>query len=79
MAAVGVWTLVALLVLAGFVMFVIALIDLVRRPQSAWTASGQNQLVWVLIVVLVGVIGPLLYLVVARPALDNASDASQMA
>ncbi|MGB5169155.1 MAG: PLD nuclease N-terminal domain-containing protein, partial [Acidimicrobiia bacterium] len=33
----------------------------------------HNQLVWALIVIFVGFIGPLLYLLIARPALDAAA------
>jgi hypothetical protein len=70
---VGVLTfLVVLVMLAGVAFLVLAMIDLVRRPARAWEASGHNQLVWALIVVFVGFIGPILYLAIARPALDRA-------
>lgn len=59
--------------LAGLVLLVMALVDLVRRPVGQWAESGHNQLVWALIVVFVAFIGPLLYLLVARPALDAAT------
>ena len=68
----GLGALVSLTALAGLVLLLMALVDLAKRPTAAWEASGQNQIVWVLIVVLVGFIGPLLYLVIARPALDAA-------
>lgn len=69
----GVGALIALVMLAGLVLFVIALVDLVRRPTNVWEASGHNQLVWALVVVFVAFVGPLLYLLIARPALDQAS------
>ena len=69
----GIGVLVALMMLAGVVLFVVALVDLVRRPADEWASSGQNQLVWALIVVFVGFFGPLLYLVIARPALEGAA------
>ncbi len=59
--------------LASFVLLVMALVDLVRRPADVWAASGQNQLVWALVVIFVGVVGPLLYLIIARPILDGAA------
>lgn len=65
--------LIALMMLAGVALFVVALVDLARRPADQWAASGQNQLVWALIVVFVGFFGPLLYLVIARPALNGAA------
>ena len=61
------------MMLAGVVLFVVALVDLVRRPADEWASSSQNQLVWALIVVFVGFFGPLLYLVIARPALNAAA------
>jgi hypothetical protein len=63
--------LILLVAAAGLFLLIVALVDLVKRPADAWTASGQNQLVWALIVVFVGFIGPMLYLLIARPALDG--------
>lgn len=68
----GVGFLALLVMLAGVVLLIVALVDLVKRPAAAWEASGQNQLVWALVVILVGFIGPILYLVIAKPALDRA-------
>jgi hypothetical protein len=65
-----------LVVLVGFAtigLLVLALIDLVKRPAGVWEESGQSQLVWALVVIFVGFIGPVLYLLVARPALDAAA------
>ena len=70
----GVGALIALVMLAGLVLLVMALVDLVRRPSETWALSGHNQLVWALIVVFVAFLGPLLYLLIARPALDNDAD-----
>ena len=72
----GVAFLVVLVTLAGLVLLVMALVDLVRRPAEQWEASGHNQLVWALIVILVGFFGPLLYLLIARPALEAAAAAT---
>lgn len=72
----GLGTMVGVVALAAFVLLVMALVDLVRRPADVWVESGQNQLVWALIVIFVGVVGPLLYLVIARPILDGASSRS---
>lgn len=73
MALEALGVLVLLGMLAGFVLFLVALIDLIRRPADAWKASGQSQLIWALIVIFVGVIGPVLYLLIARPQLEKAS------
>jgi len=65
--------LIALVMLAGLVLLAMALVDLVRRPTATWALSGHNQLVWALIVLFVAFLGPLLYLLIARPALDYAA------
>lgn len=53
-----------------FALLVYALIDLVRRPAHQWEAAEQSQVVWVLVVLLIGCIGPVIYLLVAKPKLD---------
>ncbi|MBT8201909.1 MAG: hypothetical protein HKN74_00195 [Acidimicrobiia bacterium] len=65
--------LVGLIALAGLVLLVMALVDLVKRPADVWKASGHSQIVWALVVIFIGFIGPLLYMVMARPALDAAA------
>ena len=65
--------LVGLFALAGFVLLVMALVDLVKRPADVWKASGHSQIVWALVVIFIGFIGPLLYVVIARPALNAAA------
>ena len=69
----GLGALVLLVMLATVGLLVLALVDLVKRPADVWEASGHNQLVWALVVIFVGVIGPVLYLAIARPALDAAA------
>jgi len=65
-----------LFMLVSFVLLIVALIDLLKRPAGLWYESGHNQLVWALVVVLVGFVGPLLYLLIARPALESAAKAT---
>jgi hypothetical protein len=62
-----------LFLLAPIGLLIWALVDLLRRPQDQWTEAGQNQLVWALVVVFLAVIGPILYLTIARPQLRNAA------
>jgi hypothetical protein len=61
------------LALVGPVLAIIALIDLLRRPASAWTRSGENQTVWALVVIFLAFIGPILYLTIARSKLNSAT------
>ena len=65
--------IVGLVALATVGLLVFALIDLVKRPAEVWEESGHSQLVWALVVFFVGFIGPVLYLLVARPALEAAA------
>ncbi len=58
-----------LLSLAAFAWWLLMLIDAVRTPASAWDAAGQSQLVHILLMVFLGVIGTIVYVVVARPRL----------
>ncbi len=55
-----------LLVLFVPILMVWALVDLVQRPKAEWDAAGQDRLVWALIVVFVGFVGPILYLTIGR-------------
>jgi len=41
-----------------------------RTDPNIWLASGQSQLVWVIVVLLAPILGPLLYLSIARPRLN---------
>lgn len=72
MRMLGVGTLVMMVTVAIFGLLIVALVDMLRRPGESWTKSGHNQLVWALVVIFVGLLGPVLYLVIARPALDAA-------
>ena len=73
MAIGGLGLLIILIGLATVGLLVMALADLVKRPAYVWDAAGHNQLVWALVVIFVGFIGPILYLLIARPALEAAA------
>lgn len=47
--------------------------DALRGPASRWDAIGRPRWLWVALIVLVPVAGPLLYLRIARPELRAAS------
>ena len=48
----------------GFVLWLWALIDAIRTPDTAYRTGSQ--LIWVLVIVLANVIGAILYLAVER-------------
>jgi len=58
--------------LATAILWILALVDALRRPDPAWAAAGQNKLLWVLVVVFTGIVGAILYFAIARPALERA-------
>jgi hypothetical protein len=47
----------------GIVMLIVALVDMVRRPDWQWKLAGQEKILWILLVVLVNVFAvmPLIY------------------
>ena len=62
--------LVILFVLFGIgslAVWIWALVDVVRVPDDSMFKAG-NKLIWVLVVVLAGLIGAIVYLIVGRPA-----------
>lgn len=60
----GVFVVLGVVLLIELALIVTALVDLVRRPLDQVTLG--NKWVWVAIIVLVNLIGPILYLVVGR-------------
>jgi hypothetical protein len=52
--------------IAAFVFWVWTIVDVVRVPDDSMFKAG-NKLVWVLVVVITGVLGAIIYLVVGRP------------
>ncbi|MBT8164099.1 MAG: hypothetical protein HKO63_11970 [Acidimicrobiia bacterium] len=64
---------IGLFALVPFGLLLFALVDLLKQSSEAWEESGQSQLLWALVVIFVWLIGPVLYLLVARPALAAAS------
>jgi hypothetical protein len=57
--------------LAGFVFWVWSLVDAIQRPDGDWEQAGQTKLVWILVIVFTGAIGSFIYLLVARPSLEE--------
>ena len=65
---------IVLLGLAGFAFWVWALVDALQRPDDEWQHAGQNKLVWILVMIFLGILGSFIYLVVARPSLEETRD-----
>jgi hypothetical protein len=62
----GLFAIFWLLILAGFVLWIWALVDCVRVPDDSMFQSG-NKLIWVVIIVFAQFIGAILYLLIGRP------------
>ncbi len=62
--ALGLFFIVVLVSTIGLV--IVTLVDVVRTPDDASFRSG-TQFVWVLVILLGGIIGAIVYLVVGRP------------
>jgi hypothetical protein len=50
-----------------------SLVDSLVIPDQQWSVAGQSKLLWVLLIVFLGLLGSLLYVVMARPALSRAA------
>jgi len=58
---------------ALFVWWLLVLIQALRVPDHDWAAAGQSKILWVLVMVLLGILGTILYVLIARPALARTS------
>lgn len=52
------------------------LVDLLKMSTTAWEKAEQNEIVWAIVVLAVVFVGPILYLVIARPQLLAAKTTS---
>lgn len=59
----------ALVTLPILMLHLWALADVLRTPLGVWAAAERNQFVWALVVLLLALVGPVLYLTIARPQL----------
>lgn len=71
MRLLGLGFIVFVIGIGGFVVWLVALVDMLRRPVEQWQASGQDRIVWALVVVLLYAVGAILYWFIARPQLES--------
>ena len=57
------------LAIAATVWWVLMLVEALRFPDAQWAAAGQNKVVQILLMVLLGVVGTIIYVLSARPEL----------
>jgi uncharacterized membrane protein len=68
----GAAVIIVVLALAAFVVWIWALVDVVKVPDDSMFKAG-NKLVWVLVIVLTGLVGAVIYLIVGHPSPDGRS------
>ena len=61
------FAIVMLLGIAGFAVWIWALVDVVKVPDDSQFRAG-NKLIWVLVIVITGAVGAIVYLIVGRPS-----------
>jgi heme/copper-type cytochrome/quinol oxidase subunit 2 len=70
-------------VLVLFVMFglgctafwIWSIVDAARTPEQVWMAAGQNKILWIVLIAVLGVVLSLVYVLWPRPELRRAADA----
>ncbi|NNC80050.1 MAG: hypothetical protein HKN94_07855 [Acidimicrobiales bacterium] len=75
---VGATELIVILLLLAFLavplgLMIWAITDLLRYDDAAWERAAQHKVSWLLIVIIVGFLGPLIYLLSIRPKLEAAA------
>jgi hypothetical protein len=65
--------LVIFAVMLAFVLPIWGVIDAAIRPDRAWKAAGQSQVVWVIVMLLLPLIGAIVYFAVIRPKVREAA------
>ena len=62
-----------LLLLGGFPIW--AALDAAVKTEASWSSAGQSKLLWVIISLVLGVVGSLVYVVAIRPKVVAAQTA----
>lgn len=66
--------IIAPVALAGFVVWIWALVDALGRPDSTWEEIGHSKLVWIIVLIFLGFVGGLVYFLTARRQLAAAEN-----
>lgn len=57
---------ILVLVLVAAAIWVWSLVDALRIPDQRWAAAGENKVLWVVLIVVLGLLGSLLYVLMPR-------------
>ncbi|MET3963630.1 lysylphosphatidylglycerol synthetase-like protein (DUF2156 family) [Marmoricola sp. OAE513] len=64
--ATGLFVIFGLFALGSIVLWLVFLIEAINMPDAQWTAAGQNKILHVVLMVVLGIIGTIIYFVTAR-------------
>lgn len=62
--------IVLFLVMAA--LWIWSLVDALRIPDQRWSAAGENKILWVVLIVVLGILGSILYVLIPRKRLGGA-------
>jgi uncharacterized RDD family membrane protein YckC len=68
-------TIIVLFLLAAAI-WIWSLVDALRIPDQRWTGAGENKILWVILIVVLGLLGSLLYALMPRKKLGGATGES---
>jgi heme/copper-type cytochrome/quinol oxidase subunit 2 len=52
------------------------IVDAAVRPDSAWRAADQNKVLWIVLMIVLGLIGTLIYFIAIRPKVRAAESSA---
>jgi hypothetical protein len=68
---VAIFLVFAVLAVVVTALWIWSLVDALRISDATWDAAGQNKVLWAILIALLGILGSVLYLFMARPALTR--------
>lgn len=54
-----------------FILWVYVLVDALKLPSSNWDVAGENRTLWIVLIVVLGLLGALLYWLLPRPKVKD--------
>ena len=72
--AAGFFFFVFLIYAAIVVYWIWSIVDVVKRPDNEWRAAGQSKVLWLVLIILLGILGSVIYHVLIRRSLRNAAN-----
>ena len=65
--------LILLVLLPMMVLPIWGIVDAAVRPQEVFTATGQSKVLWIVLQIVLGILGAIIYFVAIRPKLVAAT------